>query len=250
MRILVATDFATNSQRAVRRAGILARADCKEMLLMHVVGGTGTGRVAMDLREAHRTLAEQIGVVPELAGAACEPLVIGGDPSLSILEAAEAWEVDLIVVGAPRGVRPGYGGTVRSLVRSSACPVLVVKQAASQRYANVLAPVTLSDSSARALRCMSSLKIAHGGRITIVHAFEALSKGRMHTVGISREHIESYVDGWRKWAEDEVDGFLKLYGFADRQWSRRVVEGSPRGVISHVAKQVLPDLLVLGLGLD
>jgi universal stress protein E len=37
MRILAATDFSTRSQRAVRRAGVLARDKGAELTLVHVV---------------------------------------------------------------------------------------------------------------------------------------------------------------------------------------------------------------------
>src|SRR4051794_41008582 len=118
MRILVATDFSTRSHRALRRAGLLAGPCRGEIMPMDVVEGLGTKAVAQDLREAQRMILEQIAVVPELFRASCEPIVIGGDPAGAVLDAASAWEADLIVVGSPPGLpRRASGGTVMRLIR-------------------------------------------------------------------------------------------------------------------------------------
>ncbi len=78
MRILVATDFSTRSQRAVRRAGILAQQTGADVMLMHVVNGAGSRQVARDVREAQRMTVEQAAVVPELFRVDCRSLVVPG----------------------------------------------------------------------------------------------------------------------------------------------------------------------------
>lgn len=153
MRILVATDFSVRSHRALRRAGLLAGLRRGKLMPMHVVEGFGTRQVAQDLRESRRMILEQIAVVPELLRAWCEPVVIGGDPAGAVLDAANAWEIDLIVVGAPSDPPNRTSGeSLRTLVRRSRCPVLVVRQPAESPYGRILAPVDLSDTSTRALQ--------------------------------------------------------------------------------------------------
>jgi universal stress protein E len=62
MHILAATDFSTRSQRALRRAGLLARASRAELTLAHVVDDDQPpDLVALERREAERILGEQIG---------------------------------------------------------------------------------------------------------------------------------------------------------------------------------------------
>ena len=64
MRILAATDSLTRSQRAVRRAGKLAREASAELLLLHVVDHARPGSADVEIREAQRMGAEQIAAVP------------------------------------------------------------------------------------------------------------------------------------------------------------------------------------------
>ncbi|MCC2653849.1 MAG: universal stress protein, partial [Microvirga sp.] len=67
MLFLAATDFSTRSQRAVRRAGLLAQAYGAELALVHVVDDDQPqDLVALETREAQRILNEQITVVSEL----------------------------------------------------------------------------------------------------------------------------------------------------------------------------------------
>ena len=69
MHILAATDFSTRSQRALRRAGLLARDSGAELTLVHVVDDDQpSDLVALERREAERILGEQIDAIPELQG--------------------------------------------------------------------------------------------------------------------------------------------------------------------------------------
>jgi universal stress protein E len=69
MQILAATDFSTRSQRALRRAGFLARDTGVELALVHVVDDDQPqDLIEMEGREAKRILAEQVGVMPEFRG--------------------------------------------------------------------------------------------------------------------------------------------------------------------------------------
>jgi universal stress protein E len=57
MRFLAATDFSTRSQRAVRRAGLLAQEHGAELALVHVVDDDQPqDLVALETREAERIL--------------------------------------------------------------------------------------------------------------------------------------------------------------------------------------------------
>jgi len=231
----------------VRRAGILARGGCKEVLLMHVVDGLEANWIAPHLREAQRIILEQIAVVPELAGVPCEPLVVEGSPCEAILDAAAAWEIDLIVMGAPRGRRAHSSGRiVKNLIRESQCPVLVVGPAAITPYAKILAPIELSDVSSQALESALSLKLIGEAEVTVLHAFEAIGKRKLSAFGVAKTHIDGYVSNWRSCFAEDVDVFLSERGFVERQWARRIVEGPPLEVICRAAQQMRPDLLIMG----
>ncbi|WP_281058530.1 universal stress protein [Mesorhizobium sp. M1A.F.Ca.IN.022.07.1.1] len=69
MKILAATDFSTRSQRALRRAGLLARNVAAELTLVHVVDDDQPSAIVrLETREARRYLAEQMTSIAELKG--------------------------------------------------------------------------------------------------------------------------------------------------------------------------------------
>ncbi len=247
MRILVATDFSTRSQRAVRRAGILAQQTGADVMLMHVVNGAGSRQVARDVREAQRMTVEQAAVVPELFRVDCRSLVVPGRLPDPVLNAAAARQVDLIVVGSDHGKdAQGLGQTVRDLIRAAPCPILVVNRSVVGPYAEVTVPVDLSAASARALHGVASLGLADRARVTVVHAFDVLGKPRLSGFGIPREQIEGYVESWRSVYAEETEAFLEAEGLARRNWVRRTEEGRPDEVIASLAARTCSELLVMG----
>lgn len=247
MRILVATDFSPRSQRAVRRAGILAGQTGGDVILMHVVDGAGARQVARDVREARRMTLEQAAVVPELVRVECRSLVVAGGLPDAVLDAATARQVDMIVVGSGHGkAAQGPGRTVRGLIRAAPCPVLVVNRSVAGPYARITVPVDLSDASARALRSVASLGLANRAHVMVLHAFEVLGKPKLSGFGIPRAQIDEYVEGWRSSFAEAVEAFLEAEGAAGRGWARQLVEGRPDEVISSLAARKCSELLVMG----
>ncbi|MDE4914587.1 universal stress protein [Methylobacterium sp. 092160098-2] len=247
MRILVATDFSPRSQRAVRRAGILAAQSGGKVILMHVVVGPNSQETSQDIREAQRMTVEQVAVVPELFRIPCEPLVVRGCPSAEIPDAAAARDIDLIVVGAShRAPTRDSGRTLRNLIRSAPCPILVARRFAASPYARILIPVDLSDASARALRSAGSLKLVDGAHVTVLHAFEAPGKSKLSGFAVARDQIDSYVEGCRSKSAEDVEALLASVGLAGRGWSRWMEEGSAQEAIARLAGRLPADLVVIG----
>ena len=123
MRILAATDFSTRSQRAVRRAGILAREALAELLLLHVVNHARAGSTDVEIREAERMLAEQVTAIPELTGIPTRSTVTTGDPGDAILDTAVSQRVDMVVMGAPRrSLFRSVGRTVKRVINAAHTP--------------------------------------------------------------------------------------------------------------------------------
>ena len=132
MHILAATDFSTRSQRALRRAGLLARDSGAELTLVHVVDDDQpSDLVALERREAERILGEQIDAIPELHGLRPRALVVEGDPFDGILRAAASTGADLIVMGAHRKQLLRdilVGTTIERVIRTGPFPVLMVNK--------------------------------------------------------------------------------------------------------------------------
>jgi nucleotide-binding universal stress UspA family protein len=135
-RILLATDLSRASAGAADEAIQLARDLRAELLLVSVIDGVkSTGfdpqLERMDQRRAARENAAQALVVrARRAGVRTSFLVWEGDPGPSIVDAAAAEKVDLVVIGTRgrnRIERAVLGSVSDHVVRHAACPVLVVR---------------------------------------------------------------------------------------------------------------------------
>jgi universal stress protein E len=250
MRILAATDFSTRSQRAVRRAGLLARDNGAELTLVHVVDDDQPpDLVALETREAERILGEQIGEMDELGGLLPRALVVAADPFDGILQAAASTAADLVVMGAHRKQLLRdilIGTTIERVIRAGPVPVLMVNREVEQPYRTALAPVDLSETSVNAIRTGMALGLPGRDRLALVHAFQPLAKGQMFYAGLSRDTIDGYVADERLRATKELIAFLEANGFDDHGQSMHVEEGAPSEVISNAVAQLKPDALIMG----
>ncbi len=249
MRYLTATDFSTRSNRALRQAGLLARAQNAELYLVHVVDDDQPEElVRMEKTEAQRILLEQTNSMPELRGVQCRPLVITGDPFDGILRSAADIRADLIVMGSHRKqllLDIFVGTTIERVVRQGRSPVLMVNNEAQRRYENVVMAVDMSDASANAVRAAKAAGLVHE-RATVLHAFSALSKGQLLIADPKQSSIDSYVASERKEIMDELVRFMIAHDLGPERWSIRLEEGAPMEVISRFVSEMHADLLVMG----
>ncbi|MGO4572691.1 universal stress protein [Microvirga sp. 2TAF3] len=250
MHILAATDFSTRSQRALRRAGLLARDSSAELTLMHVVDDDRPpDLVGLERREAERILGEQIGAIAELRGLRSRALVVTGDPFDGILRAAASTRADLVVMGAHRKQLLRdilVGTTIERVIRTGPFPVLMVNKEVDRPYRTALAAVDMSEPSVNAIRTGMALGLPGSARPAVVHAFLPLAKGKMFYAGLSRDTIDGYVADARERATKELVAFLEANGLDDHGRSVRVEEGAPFAVISKAVAQLKPDVLIMG----
>jgi universal stress protein E len=249
MNILAATDFSTRSHRAIRRAGLLARATDAELTLVHVVDDERQELLELDTREAQRILQEQIGAIPELAETNVRSVVIAGDAFDGILRTATTTAADLIVMGAHRKQLLQdifIGTTIERVIRLGAYPVLMVNQQPAQQYRTMLAAVDLSEHSAAAIRRAMFLGLIGEGSVTLLHAFFPYAKSKMIRSGMSQDGIDEYILSERQLALDDIAKFLVSNDLALPGHSVRVVEGRPFDVIADAVKELRPDVLVMG----
>ena len=110
-----------------------------------------------------------------------------------ILRAAADVGADLIVMGSHRKqllLDIFVGTTIERVIRKGPFPVLMVNNEAQRRYENVLAPVDLSDASVNALQVALSTGLIDPNRVTILHAFFPVAKGKMFTYGFHKANID------------------------------------------------------------
>jgi nucleotide-binding universal stress UspA family protein len=143
-RILVATDFSEDADRALAMAIALGQALAATVDLVHVyrlpmpdplsVAGALTPALPApdDVVNAHRQLGERADRVRE-AGVECVATAVGGDAAAEIVSHARKACAELVVMGR-RGVsglrRMFLGSVTERVLRTSESPVLVIPRAA------------------------------------------------------------------------------------------------------------------------
>lgn len=250
MQILATTDFSTRSQRAVRRAGLLARETGADLGILHVVDDDQPeDLVSIESREARRILDEQIASITDLRGVNCSAMVIAADAYDGILRSAAAINADLIVMGVHRRdlLRDVFlGTTIERVIRVARCPVLMVNDEVERPYRKALVAVEASEVAVRAIRAVRKLDLVDDAELSLVHGYAALGKGQMTIAGLSESAIEGYAANAGLKASQELNAFLDEMASRDRPWSLHLQEGNALTVISRAVETMRPDVLAIG----
>ena len=139
LKILLPVDGSAHALAAVRHAMRLAAVTAEYVLvnvqepptLYEVVVTHDTDRLAELRREAGRDLMRDAEALLDAAGARYEYEVVGGTPPHMVVELAENYGCDAIVMGARgRGATAGAGGlgsVAMAVLDGSAVPVTVVR---------------------------------------------------------------------------------------------------------------------------
>lgn len=159
--VLVASDLTPRSARALERALVLAGQIGAEVHVLHVVDADLPATIAQHQRtEAERQLQEWLAASPHAAGVTAYVEVVLGHRVASVLTAADAKNVELMVLGTHRRspIRDVFvGGTSEQLIRLSRRPALVVSNAPAAPYQRMLAAVDFSDRSRQAVEYAANL---------------------------------------------------------------------------------------------
>ncbi len=138
MRMLVPVDFSDCSRDALEYGALIAQRSNVSMKLIHVLEPVSYG-LDFTLPQMAQRESSKIAITKRLSdfvsalsslGLASDFLISGGLPADSILDAARAQSVDVIVMGTHgrRGVSHAlFGSVAESVLRRSSCPVLTVR---------------------------------------------------------------------------------------------------------------------------
>jgi len=249
-RILAATDFSARADRALRRAGMLARRFSADLTLLHVVDDDQPpAQVDRARAGAETTLKEKVKTVSELQDLDCRLLVVTADPFDGILQAAKSTAAELIVMGSHRKqlLQDVFlGTTIERVIRAGPRPVLMVNREPAQPYRRALAAVDLSDSSMHAVRTGVELSLLEDVDLTVVRAFTAPEKSSMYLGGAAHEDIERHILDEQMKLRTELRSFVESIGMQQNGLSFRVGEGDPYEVIEAVAQDMDTDLVIIG----
>lgn len=176
-KILVATDFSERSDRALRRAVLLAREFDAGLALVHVVDDDQPRRIVeTETEEAKALLRQMAATLRNVDGVACETRVLLASPFAAIVQEVTDTSPDLLVIGPHRRqvLRDVFiGTTAERVIRSVDCPVLMVNAPPAGSYRHILQTTDLSDSSRDALRRFLALGIGEQTQNSLLHVFNA-----------------------------------------------------------------------------
>lgn len=248
--VAVATDFSARSDRAVRRAALIARDAGARLVLVHVVDDDQPERiVAAECDLAETALADAIREHAYLSDLRCSPLVVRGTPFDGIVRAAQQMGADLCVIGSHRRafLRDIFvGTTAERVIRNSSIPVLMANIDPALRYTSCLAPVELSDCSGRALTVARSLGLMPRTRFAILHVYDAAAAGMLSYAGVHKGNVDDYLAQSRVEAVRDLVRFLEPLDLGDIDYTTLVKEGLAPSTIVDVATEMRPDLVVIG----
>jgi len=249
-RILAATDFSPRSDRAIRRAGLLAAEFAAPLTILHVVDDDKPADfVAEETKSAESALDRLIRSTEELGDISCETKIAFGEPFEGIIAAARQASADLIVMGAHRKeiLRDIFvGTTLERVIRAGACPVLMVNMEPSAPYRRGLAAVDLSEFSLHALRVAKELDFLGRASVTIFHAFSSMVRGTLATANMSERDLEEASAKASARASRQLTRFLKDIDLGELPYPRRIAEGPPVAAISKAVKDLGADFVVIG----
>ncbi len=248
-KLLAATDLSSRSDRALRRAALLARQLGAELVLLHAVDDDQPASlVEAERREAWALLRAQAASVPELQAAHPVARVEPGDPFEVVLNVAEAEAAALIVLGEHRRkpLRDIFAGTtVERVMRHGRRPVLMVNQPAAGPYRRILAVTDLSPHAARAIRAALDLGLMEGADLTLLHAYEPAGLGALALADAPPASIAAHEAAEAHGASTALDDAAASLGLVHPA-ERRVAPGRAATVIKAMSERLRPDLLVIG----
>lgn len=195
--ILFATDFSPRSDRAGRRALLLAKQFGARVTLVHVVDDDQPNRLVKRARaEASRVLEEMRQTFVEVDGIDCETSLAVGEAFAGTLSVCADVGADMIVIGPHRRqvLKDVFTGTTAErIIRKGVQPVLMVNGTPAGQYRNVLVATDMSEHSLAALRSCRELGLGEVAAVIVAHVFDAPAKSYMHRASLVDEDIADYV---------------------------------------------------------
>jgi nucleotide-binding universal stress UspA family protein len=247
--IVVATDFSTRSDRALRRATMIARKFGTGLALVHVVDDDQPRHMVADqIESSRRILDETVDTIAQMDGVSAEATVFAGDVFAGILQAAEKRAAGLIIVGPHRRqLRDVFmGTTAERTIAHSRYPVLLAAGVPSAPYDRALVALDLNDVSRAAALEFQRLDLVDRAEIVAMHAFDAPAQRMMHRAMVGPETIDHYVAGEQADAQAAFNETLSEVGLGGTRKLMVPVDGSPARRILECAREENASLIVVG----
>lgn len=248
--IVVATDFSERSDRAIRRAKLLAREFDAKVHLVHVVDDDQARSIVLAERDASTKRLEELTHTLEAIDAVkCAFRVVLGNPFVGIKQAARDLGADLIVIGPHRRqvLRDILvGTTAERTIRTADRPVLLANGVPTGPYRRAIAASDLSTYSETTLRTAKSLGLLDRLNVSLLHVFNAPGIALMNRASLSDDEKLSYIAGERKRAGEEVASFMDRIKVDGMSAILKPDTANIAETICATARELSAELIVIG----
>lgn len=239
--LLLVTDLAGWSERALGRAVELARRHHAALRILHVLDQDLPAEHLERLeKDTAHEIREGLSAVAHAARLDVVIQVERGKGFPDILRLARQGPVDLVVLGA-RDSDPVtdlfLGSTAERFLRHSDYPVLTVANPAQSPYQSVLVVTDFSVSARRALEL--SLSLVPEGDYHLVHAYQPPTTRADGTPDVLAEEVGRRI-------QEEFGLLLDKYAYTGIEFKREIVPGPALEAIRERVDRLRPDLLVMG----
>lgn len=254
--IVAAVALENGDEPVIHRASRISQEHGARLLLVHVIESlpaTADLPLPADEETVSRVLvADATQALERLvpaSGVRAEIKVDFGRADQVIERFARDHAADLLIIGPgkPQNLREKlFGSTVDRLVRSSPCPVLVVKQQADDGYRRVIAAIDFSPMSFAAAQ--SAVRMAPNAAMELVHVLEIplAFMQAMRKAGTSQAEIDQYRRAKSQAALKKLR--LACVSFSIPKESKiRVVHGDAAATLIGLARGGETDLVTLGV---
>lgn len=256
--IVVATDFSPGSNAAVNRAMLLAQAHGASLRLLHAFdvsawhslrGIFDPQRFTMDPPpdvQMRQHLSELATSLATQSGLQVEARYTVGEADSAIMAYVMAHETSLVVIGsrAEPGMM-GLGSTASKVVRSPACPVLVVRLNESRPYDQVLCAVDMREGSMRAAaQTVALFPLAHHHLLCAVDP--ALQRA-LWMKNVATDETRVQRESMHAFAQQQLDKLAQeLTSQAEHPVAAEVVDDVPAHAIIARAQGLPADCVAVG----
>ncbi|QDU15048.1 hypothetical protein CA11_28670 [Gimesia maris] len=250
--IVAATDFSERSDRAIRRAKLLAREFDAMLYLIHVVDDDQAQSIVLAEQAASTRLLEELTqTLGEIDAVKCDFRVVLGQSFIGITQAAQDLGADLIVIGPHRRQRLRdilVGTTAERTIRTADRPVLMANGVPTGSYRRVIAASDLSVYSETTIHNATSLGLLDRTNISLLHVFCTPGVALMSRASMNDDETQSYIAGERKRAREEVDSFMDRIKIDGMSTILKPASVNIAETICETANELSAELIVIGTG--
>ena len=245
-KILLVVDFIDHDNKNLVDAAIhLSRIFNSKIVVLNVISGrTDDKSVRKYLHKYASEEMEKLVNTFKNADVHHKIRIVEGSPFEQIIESSEKEDFNLILAGPGKTgsdiQRPGI--TIRKLIRKSAVPVWVIKEAPRDGFKDILCPVDFSDSSRRALTNAILLSSKMKANLKIISVFEPVEVISGRISDDLDEHNEKSFNSY----VNQFDNFIEEYNLSGINISTEVMKGKPEIEILEELRSGKYDLLLMG----